>query len=427
MSKKVAITNIVSLNPGDAAILAGMFDILRKKYGDDADIVVFDKNAKAASALYPWARFRQAPFHRKVGEGPFSNALQRYGYGHWILRFRYWRLQLLGFIFRLGFLNPLKVLFSQDDVDTVGEYFSADLIVSTGGTYLIENYGLWPAIYDYRLSLSLGKPLVFFTQTLGPFIQPKYKAAFQDIFTRASGILLRDKRSSSHLTDIGIPEERIHLAKDAAFALRAPLGSGERNLSGGLKVAVSVRSLRFFDESGRDLWRTYIESVRAMVEYLTSEVQAEVVFLSTCQGIPDYWTDDSAIADEVLSGLSDGAQAKARVDRQFRQPTEVIAAYSRFDLVIATRMHSAILSLVAGTPVIGIAYEFKLEELFEQLDMVDLSLPIKSISSGMAKKALVHAIENLEALKQQLPKTTERARSEAYSALEGLPDLSQSE
>lgn len=424
MSKKIAITNIVSLNPGDAAILAGMFDILRNKYGDDAEIVVFDKNAEAASALYPWARFNQAPFHRKIRPGVLGKTFQRFGYGHWIIRLRYWRLRVLGLVLRLRPLNFLKVLFSPLDVEAVGEYLASDLIVSTGGTYLIENYGLWPAIYDYRLSLSLGKPLVFFTQTLGPFTQKKYQKAFQDIFTRASVIFLRDERSKRHLIDIGIPKERIRLAKDAAFALRSPTELNKDGVSGErLKVAISVRSLRFFNESGRDLWQAYLESVRAMVEMLATQFQAEVVFLSTCQGIPEYWTDDAAIADEVVSELSDDALARTSIDRRFRQPTEVVDAYARFDLVIATRMHSAILSLIAGTPVIGIAYEFKLEELFAQLGMARLSLPIQSIDPDTAKETLVYAINNLELLKEQLPTAMESARSQAYSTLNGLPSL----
>tara|TARA_R110000851_G_scaffold302714_2_gene460041 strand:+ start:18797 stop:20074 length:1278 start_codon:yes stop_codon:yes gene_type:complete len=425
MSKKIAITNIVSLNPGDAAILAGMFEILREKYGDDTEIVVFDKNAEAAEALYSWARFNQAPFHRKTKPGFVKNVLQRFGYGHWILRFRYWRLQLLGFILRCGPLRFSRVFFSRTDVNVVGEYLTCDLIVSTGGTYLIENYGLWPAIYDYRLCLTLGKPLVFFTQTLGPFTQEKYKKAFHEIFTRAALIFLRDERSKRHLIDIGIPEEQIRLAKDAAFALRTPTELAKPLSSvKELKVAVSVRSLRFFDDTGRDLWQEYLESVRAMVEMLARQFKAEIVFLSTCQGIPDYWTDDAATADEVVSGLSDGALARTRIDRRFRQPTEVVDAYAGFNLVIATRMHSAILSLLAGTPVIGIAYEFKLEELFVQLGMSRLSLSIQSLNPVTAKETLGYAIDNIEILREELPVTTELARSEAYSTLVGLPNLS---
>ncbi|MFI7850494.1 polysaccharide pyruvyl transferase family protein, partial [Acinetobacter baumannii] len=85
-----------------------------------------------------------------------------------------------------------------------------------------------------------------------------------------------------------------------------------------------------------------------------------------------------------------------RVDRCFRQPTEIVDTYSQFDLVIATRMHAAILALLAGTPVIGIAYEFKLEELFSQLGMAHISLPIGSIDPNLANETVLYGVRNLE-------------------------------
>jgi len=57
---KILISNIVTLNPGDAAILQGMFHILRQKYGEDSEIIVFDRLADAAAKYYPWASFRQS-------------------------------------------------------------------------------------------------------------------------------------------------------------------------------------------------------------------------------------------------------------------------------------------------------------------------------------------------------------------------------
>ena len=135
---------------------------------------------------YPWARVSgRPPFHRKSGRGPFSNALQRYGYGHWILRFRYWRFTIAGFLFfRLGFLQTHWRCFLAGRCRYCRRVFFTRILIGKYRRHLtsLKTMGSGPPIYDYRLSLSLGKPLVFFTQTLGPFIQPKYKEAFQDIF-----------------------------------------------------------------------------------------------------------------------------------------------------------------------------------------------------------------------------------------------------
>ena len=74
----------------------------------------------------------------------------------------------------------------------------------------------------------------------------------------------------------------------------------------------------------------------------------EVQLLSTCQGVPEYWTNDAEMAQRVLDGLPAPLRGRVRVDGRFHTPAELIAAYGAADLVIATRMHAAILALVGG-------------------------------------------------------------------------------
>src|SRR6185295_15612118 len=60
-----------------------------------------------------------------------------------------------------------------------------------------------------------------------------------------------------------------------------------------------------------------------------------------------------------------------------------------YDLVIATRMHMAILALSVGTPVLPIAYEFKMRELFERLGQERWVQDIEVISGD----ALIYAVD----------------------------------
>lgn len=418
--KRIVITNIVSLNTGDAAILWGMFQILRARYGADTCFTVFDKSAEAAGKYYPWASFRQALF----GNPPHTSLgrkLQVGGYGHWNERVRFVVLALAVKLFRwrLGFLS--RLFLSPEDYQSIVEYVQADLVVSTGGTYLTENYGLWTNIRDYKLTQAAGKPLVFFTQTLGPFTQPRYRKAFADIFRYASYIFLRDERSRNHVMDLGISPDKITLAKDAAFVIKgaaAPTASQER-----LRIAVSVRSMHFFGEEDGSLAERYQESVTAMIKLAVRDYGAEIVFLSTCQGIREYWTDDTRLADEINSSLPGDVAKRVSVDRQFRQPLEVVDAYRNFNLVIATRMHAAILGLVAGTPVLGIAYEFKLEELFHQLSMNDARLSTREMDVESSEAALKSMLDNLELWRGKVFEVQADCARQAESVKDKLPDV----
>ncbi|GGC72817.1 polysaccharide pyruvyl transferase family protein [Marinobacter halophilus] len=417
--KQIVITNIVSLNTGDAAILWGMFQILRARYGEDTRFIVFDKSAKAAGKYYPWATFRQSLFGNRPRTG-LARKLEVKGYGHWNERFRFMSLSLVARLCRwkLGALGQLFA--SREDCQSVAEYVNADLVVSTGGTYLTENYGLWTNIRDYRLTLATGSPLVFFTQTLGPFTRPEYRKAFTEIFNKASLICLRDERSRQHVLELGVQAEKIVLGKDPAFVIAAePAGSPP----GPLRIAVSVRTMHFFNDGDRSLAEQYQASMAAMVTRAVRDHGAEVVFLSTCQGIPEYWTDDTRLADEIVSALPQDVVRSVTIDRQFRQPTEIVSAYQSFHLVIATRMHAAILSLVAGTPVLGIAYEFKLEELFHQLGMDEARLSTKDMSVSGSEIALGYMLDNLELWREKVLAVQAECSRQAASVMDKLPDV----
>src|SRR5690606_39190214 len=153
-------------------------------------------------------------------------------------------------------------------------------------------------------------------------------------------------------------------ASDAAFVINEH-ADGSASPSGRLRLAVSVRSLKFFQQP-EEAAETYSGCVARMVTVAVREFGATVTFLSTCQGMPEYWTNDAASAAEVVALLPPDVCKHVNIDANFRQPQQVAIAYADFDLVIATRMHAAILAMTAGTPVIGLAYEFKMDELFKQ-------------------------------------------------------------
>lgn len=259
-----------------------------------------------------------------------------------------------------------------------------------------------------------------FTQTLGPFTRPEYRKAFTDIFQKASAICLRDERSRQHVLELGIQADKITLAKDAAFVIDVERPDPP---SGALRIAVSVRTMHFFNNGDRSLGEKYKASVIAMVNLAVRGYGAEVVFLSTCQGIPEYWTDDTKLADEIVSALPEDVAQSVTIDREFRQPIDIVSAYQSFHLVIATRMHAAILSLVAGTPVLGIAYEFKLEELFHQLGLDEARLSTKEMNAEGSQEALRHILDNLEYWREKVLAAQAECSRQATSVMDKLPDV----
>lgn len=417
--KKVLITNIVSLNPGDAAILKGTYHILKKKYGDDVEIIVFDRQPKAAAKYYPWANFKSSLFPSKKYLGVASFIDQK-GYGHWLLRIRFFKLMLSIKLMRLGFSKFVSFVINKDDYEALGHYISADLIFSTGGTYLIENYDLKSCIYDYRLSLAAGdSKLGFFTQTLGPFKTPENKRDFSYIFANSNYIFLRDEKSKRNIIELGVDGGEVFLAADAAFVLaKEVFDNAVRRKGSGVKVAISIRTMRLFHE---DYAEKYFRCIANVVEHLVLRYQAQIIFLSTCQGIDEYVSDADMVKSAMVYINNPVVNQSLVVDNNFRQPDEIVDAYSEFDLVIATRMHAAILSICAGTPTIGIAYEFKTLELFKNIGMPEMSCAVEDLGFESLNKTVDQYFENEENYIEHFRQAAKSMKKQAWSVLDRLP------
>jgi colanic acid/amylovoran biosynthesis protein len=377
----IVVINIVSLNPGDAAILQGSIEVLRRAFGDNLDITVFDRNGDAAARYYPWARFRPSLFdvlrHGRLGE-----MASRRGWAHRLYRMDALRFRAAASLLQRG-LDRLAAVFVSDDVlDALRAYLKADLIISNGGTYLVPHYNLLRPILDCELALSLDRPLVFFPQSLGPFDSTRFRPRLKRIFSLAGRVVGRDARSADHLRELGVPEDRIMVGADAAFALA--LDEPARRVSPEQpRVAISVREWAYFRNGDPATMQARYESaIAALVTRLVRRHGARITFISTCQGIPEYWTDDSVCAQTIADGLELDVAAHVHVDTAFREPIDLMHELAAYDVVVATRMHVAILALDAGVPVLPIAYEFKTRELFRAMGLEEWVTDIEEMDEA---------------------------------------------
>jgi colanic acid/amylovoran biosynthesis protein WcaK/AmsJ len=398
---KILITNIVTMNVGDAAILYAMIDVMRNAFGDNTHFIVYDKHGDVPKRYYPDLEYRRLLYHTRE-----SMTAQR---GHPLFR----RLDDLRFKVGLRFIKqgiPLlpHIFLNSIERRDLLEYKTADLIVSSGGTYLVENYSMAARIFDYQISLYLERPLVFFTQSLGPFSNPENREALRPIFDESVAILVRDEQSRRNLDDLGVENKNVHVVADAAFALsdlEALESAKLRVLHPGkrLRVAISVREWKYFKtvEPAQGMSH-YYEALRALSEHLVERYDAEITYLSTCQGMPEYWTDDSRVAQKIVDGLSPNTRESVSVDSDFHSPAVLARTLKDYDLVIATRMHMAILALSVGTPVLPIAYEFKMRELFERLAQERWVQDIEAISPDALIDAADRFLEALPDIRETL-------------------------
>jgi len=416
---KVVITNTAMCNGGDAAICYAIMAVVRDAFGPDTTFTLVDPLAGVARRYYPDIEMLQAAGFGYTLPGPLHRLVGRINRGR---------------IPRLRLARQLKVLGTWLSDFLVGPrerpllraYRDADLVISTGGTYLVDHYDVTARLFEIELALYAGKSPVFYTQSLGPFATAEKAAAVKPYFDQAALILLRDEKSKGYLTKLNVASAKMHVLADSVFAMAQPeaLNAAKAAPSEMKRIAISVRRWSFFqDQSGAAGMKRYASAVARAAEWLVRTHGCEITFISTCQGIPEYHYKDSEVADEIVAEVSDPAlRSRMRVDSRFHDPMELQTLLSQFDLVIATRMHMAILSLCAGVPVFPIAYEFKTTELFTRLGMGNWVLPIESASEDKLVTMLEDFLKHLPERRKALFEGVEEERKVALSAIALLKD-----
>jgi colanic acid/amylovoran biosynthesis protein len=420
---KVLVTNSLVLNGGEAATARALVDLLRRAFGPETEVIVYDLRAEEARPYYPdlrlrpllWRRASRAPAWRGLGEwiGSLDRARFRKGARMW----------------RAGRRRAARFLLTAEEIFDLEAYASADLIVSSGGTYLVANYDIRPRLLDFEISLLFDRPLVFFTQSMGPF-RPETREALRKILDRAALVLLRDDASLRHLRSLGVENPAVHLGADAVFALR----SGEpgrssaapppRSPGGGLRAAISVRDWHYFKTLSKTAgMNRYRSAIAAATTHLVRERGAEISFLSTCQGIPAYWFDDGRVAQEIASSLDPEVRRHVRVDGAFRTPERLLEELRGFDFVIATRFHMAILAMLAGVPPLALAYESKTDELYRRIGIPHWVHDIEQMDGRLLCERVDRCLAELPQAREILSREVASERARALEAADLLREV----
>ena len=421
---RLIISNAVPLNGGDAAILEGLINGLRKRLGRDLRITVLATQPAVAARLFPrfdveWRDTLSAAVDRtRFGRGTLRSAHRSFS------RARFATV----FALRRRGLATANALLRDEEQALLDLYADADFVVATGGTYLVENYSIASRAREFRVVNRLGLPLALFTQSMGPF-GARSASMLRDVFDRSRLVLLRDESSLAHLRATGGRPARTAVVGDVGFTLADPAAveaarTGAEPAGSPLSVAASVRDWHFFrTKSAAEGMQAVIRSFAALSEHLARR-RARIEFLSTCQGVPEYARDDSSVARRVLQ---EDAVARLHadavtVDDGFHTSAELMRKFGAFDLVVSMRMHAAILALAAGTPVLPIAYEPKTRDLFERMGFGDWVLDVETLGPDTLVRTFDRVVAELPLRRDALFAAVQEQMRSAELGLDLLAD-----
>ena len=305
------------------------------------------------------------------------------------------------------------VFLIRDNEDTVKEYRDMDCLIFCGGQN-ITNAGseLLIALYEIIFSKLLGKPVMIWANSLGPF-NPKYIRPFVKwVLNKVNLITTREATSKKILDDIGVTVTAFVTA-DAAFTL--PTISREEAITrikhetvfskNELMVGITVIPWHFpgeKDEANKiKMFENYLAAVAGAVDYLIEKLNAHVFFFP--QVIIPPMKDDRPISMKVLNKIKNKSNVTVLTDDY--TPEQIKGMYGCMSLLIGTRFHSCILAQSMYVPTIAIEYDgHKALGIMRLLDLEEYVCDINTITTH----ELTSKIDKIWAERDEVKKKLEK-------------------
>lgn len=244
----------------------------------------------------------------------------------------------------------------------------ADLVISTGGhritTWLAPN-AVSPQCFDLALVVLAKKRLVLWSQSVGPleFSNSVDKKFIKTILKESSGIYIRDDSSLDELRAIEIPERLVIKTKESVFGLQDAMEHHkpptEREFLAGLAVYRAKR--RTAKEHHH-----YVRTLAALVDHAIQRGFALHLYPMSIKGSG---SDDRPLLQEIINAAQHGKRA-VLLDIDLNTPNH-LQQVRRCRLFIGHKTHSVLFALVAGTPVVGIAYHAKTRDFMREYNLID--------------------------------------------------------
>lgn len=338
--------------------------------------------------------------------------------------------------FRKGVLMSLCTRMMHRSIrNAVLEYFGkADAVVDiSGGDGFSDTYGtkvLLRHSLGKLIALHLGKPLIIFPQTMGPFRTRVSRLLARYLLRRADLVCVREQISKEIVQEMLGRSGNVVCLADMAFLMQAADISTAPHLSVELP---STTKFIGFNVSGL-LWNRaqkisgsdnaaldYQKMCVGMVRRLVQETGRLVVL------IPHVFSENSAIGDlgacrRVQEQLSDLGDKVLLLHRDYSAP-EIKAIIARCEFFVGARMHACIAALSTGTPVVPIAYSHKFAGILQQFGIVEWLIDPKHLSPEQAIELVLSGYEHREEIKERIITKLPLVKSEAMRAGQLLKDI----
>jgi polysaccharide pyruvyl transferase WcaK-like protein len=272
----------------------------------------------------------------------------------------------------------------------------ADIVLSTGGHHVTTMFvpdAVTPQIFDMAAALLYDKPLVLWSQSIGPFVfkSPKSRLMVQKILSGACRIFIRDEASAEQIKNLGISLEHVSKTRESVFGLcdivKSRIRPSDRSEVMGVAVYVHTRANRL---------KEHEEHQRYFASLIDHAIEAGYkvrFFPMELQGT-DHPCIEAVINNVVQKEICEIVEG-------FPGTSDHINAVAQCKMFVGHKTHSQIFSLMAATPLLAIAYHKKSEDFMAQFGLEKYCITDTQLSTEKLIKLFDEINNNLDSINQK--------------------------
>lgn len=429
-------------NLGDEAIIQAVIQNLRRRV-PDVDVVCFSVNpantrARHGVEAHPISRFAAAPRPASAVVEPLTASPLSSG-GPEGARGSRWKAALKGVPGARGLFSILRSVVGMPgnllaEARFIRQSWRAlqgmDLLLVSGSNQFLDNFGgVWAFPYAMLKWAWLGRwagaKVAFVSIGAGP-LASRWSFLFVRLAMRAADHVSFRDEASRELVVCEWAGRNSSVSPDLAFSLELPselvATSGRRDGKPGFSIGLNpmpVHDRRYWHDADDDAYRAYVE--RLTVICTGMERAGHDWYLYATQ------PKDANVMVDVGNCLSERAVlAEKDVAKRLFVPVtvdELVARLAETQLLVATRFHGVVLSLMVGRPAIGICYHRKTGDVLDSVGLQGFHQPIDELDSDSVAQMLARMTESHGALQEMVRQHATLFRLALDRQYEALLDL----
>ncbi|MDD6224243.1 MAG: polysaccharide pyruvyl transferase family protein [bacterium] len=412
--KKVTITNAYTwYNKGDAGILLGIVETLKKIYKKEIEVTVLSFTPEEDKKRY---------CQDNVIQNVYSNVLNPHPYQHTKIGKIFAIIKLffqMIYQFMLIHINPQRLVKKYENYHALSE---CDYIIVCGGGFLGgKKFDSFMHLFQIYINTKFNKKTIVMGTSIEPIGNQIIKKMTERILKKVDFIIARETITFHYLKEF-MPLEKIDLVPDMAFMLEDKIRIDKKikkqKETYGNIYGLTVRAWNFPNTKNPTLQMN--NYMNAIVEVISNHARTNNDLFIFVPQVMVAHGNDAEVAKKIQKLLPADIHDHFIIIEDDLSPVEIKSLIGNMDYFIGTRMHSNIFATSMKIPTIAIAYEKKTNGIMETVGLSNFVVEIDDITAEKLQKKIDNCIENRKQIVQLLEKEIPLIRQKIQTKIEKI-------